>query len=55
MLASLIEGYLNPENKPGSCILIHGVYSWHSKKGFDEGNIWGDYFFFEALRDIIKI
>ncbi|MBC9722156.1 MAG: glucuronyl hydrolase, partial [Lactobacillus sp.] len=27
----------------------HGVYSWHSGKGVDEGNIWGDYYYLEAL------
>lgn len=32
-----------------NALLLHGVYSWHSGKGVDEGNIWGDYFYLEAL------
>ncbi|HAT4364162.1 TPA: glucuronyl hydrolase [Clostridium perfringens] len=49
ILRSLIENYMNPEIEPGKPVLLHGVYSWHSGKGVDEGNIWGDYFFLEAL------
>lgn len=49
ILRSLIENYMNPEIEPGKPVLLHGVYSWHSEKGVDEGNIWGDYFFLEAL------
>lgn len=30
-------------------LLLHGVYSWHSDHGVDEGNLWGDYFYMEAL------
>lgn len=49
ILRSLMEGYTNPEVRTGAPILLHGVYSWHSGKGIDEGNIWGDYFYMEAL------
>ncbi|RUR38772.1 glucuronyl hydrolase [Clostridium perfringens] len=49
ILRLLIENYMNPEIEPGKPVLLHGVYSWHSGKGVDEGNIWGDYFFLEAL------
>ncbi|MGU9409790.1 glycoside hydrolase family 88 protein [Clostridium perfringens] len=49
ILRSLMENYMNPEIEPGKPVLLHGVYSWHSGKGVDEGNIWGDYFFLEAL------
>ncbi len=49
MLRSLIDNYANNDLKPGAPLLNHGVYSWHSGKGVDEGNIWGDYFYFEAL------
>lgn len=49
ILRSLIENYMNPEIESGKPVLLHGVYSWHSGKGVDEGNIWGDYFFLEAL------
>lgn len=49
MLRSLMDNYANREIKPGAPLLHHGVYSWHSGKGVDEGNIWGDYYYLEAL------
>ncbi len=49
MLRSLIEHYSNRDIEPGRPLLLHGVYSWHSGKGIDEGNIWGDYYYLEAL------
>lgn len=49
MLRSLIEQYSNNELIAGRPLLLHGVYSWHSGKGVDEGNIWGDYYYLEAL------
>ncbi|KEI00766.1 glucuronyl hydrolase [Clostridium botulinum] len=49
ILRSLIENYANKECNKGEPILLHGVYSWHSGKGVDEGNIWGDYYYLEAL------
>jgi len=54
MLDSLMKNYANDKLEEGGCVLKHGVYSWHSKKGFDEGNIWGDYYYFEALIRYIK-
>lgn len=54
ILRSLIENYMNPEIEHGKPVLLHGVYSWHSGKGVDEGNIWGDYFFLEALMRFYK-
>ena len=44
----------HPDMHPGAPILLHGVYSWHSGKGVDEGNIWGDYFYMEALLRFYK-
>ena len=49
ILRSLIDHYQGCEVAPGNPILYHGVYSWHSGKGVDEGNIWGDYYYLEAL------
>ena len=54
ILRSLIERYTAPEIKPGNPVLLHGVYSWHSGKGVDEGNIWGDYYYIEALMRFYK-
>ncbi|MGV2687306.1 glucuronyl hydrolase, partial [Clostridium perfringens] len=44
ILRSLIESYTNSDVQEGKPVLLHGVYSWHSGKGVDEGNIWGDYY-----------
>ena len=54
ILRSLMERYTAPEIKPGNPVLLHGVYSWHSGKGVDEGNIWGDYYYMEALTRFYK-
>ncbi|MFK4944238.1 glycoside hydrolase family 88 protein [Lactococcus garvieae] len=36
-----------PEGNEG--LLQHGVYAFAEGKGIDEPNLWGDYFYFEAL------
>ena len=54
ILRSLMERYTAPEIKPGNPVLLHGVSSWHSGKGVDEGNIWGDYYYMEALMRFYK-
>ncbi|MBW9212332.1 MULTISPECIES: glycoside hydrolase family 88 protein [Terrabacteria group] len=54
ILRSLMQNYANKEIKAGQAILEHGVYSWHSGKGVDEGNIWGDYYYMEAIYRQLK-
>lgn len=54
ILRSLIKNYTNTDIEEGKPVLLHGVYSWHSGKGIDEGNIWGDYFYLEALMRFYK-
>lgn len=54
IMRSLIRNYTSKQHEPGNPVLYHGVYSWHSNKGVDEGNIWGDYYYFEALIRMIK-
>ncbi|MGX7419965.1 glycoside hydrolase family 88 protein [Carnobacterium gallinarum] len=49
MLASLIDHYTESKTDGISALINEGVYSWHSGKGVNEGNIWGDYFYLEAL------
>ncbi len=48
MLSNLQLSYTTI-NSDEQGILKHGVYSWHSGRGVDESNIWGDYFYLEAL------
>lgn len=54
ILKTLIENYTNKDIEEGKPVLLHGVYSWHSGKGVDEGNIWGDYYYLEALMRFYK-
>lgn len=49
MLRALMTDYTYQDLDQENALLLHGVYSWHSGKGVDEGNIWGDYFYLEAL------
>lgn len=49
ILRSLMDHYAGRKPEAGAPILSHGVYSWHSGKGVDEGNLWGDYYYMEAL------
>lgn len=49
MLESLIDNYTEISSEGVVPLLTNGVYSWHSGKGINEGNTWGDYFYLEAL------
>ena len=49
MLHNLVESYTEEKTNGITALLNHGVYSWHSGHGVDEGNLWGDYFYLEAL------
>ena len=49
ILKSLINNYTEDLTEGPTALINHGVYSWHSGKGVDEGNIWGDYYYMEAL------
>jgi unsaturated chondroitin disaccharide hydrolase len=54
-LHALITHYAAPvDGGTGEPLLLHGVYSWHSSHGVDEGNLWGDYFYMEALLRFYK-
>ena len=47
ILASLAEAYAPAAGS--NALLLHGVYDWPSSIGVDEGTLWGDYFYLEAL------
>ena len=49
ILYNLITHYTEQKAEGVIALLNEGVYSWHSGKGVNEGNIWGDYFYLEAL------
>ena len=49
MVQELSENYLVVDGAPGSALLKHAVYHKPHGIGVDEGCIWGDYFYLEAL------
>lgn len=49
ILDSLIAHYATSGDGPEDCLLLHGVYFLAGNRGIDEGNLWGDYFYVEAL------
>jgi unsaturated chondroitin disaccharide hydrolase len=54
MLNSLITNYAAPEGAGSNALLWHGVYDKPKSVGVDEGNLWGDYFYMEALTRVLK-
>lgn len=49
MARSLSEGYATQETPASNAQILHGVYSKPANHGVDEANLWGDYFYVEAL------
>jgi unsaturated chondroitin disaccharide hydrolase len=52
IVTSLMRDYAVVDGPPGSPLIQHGVYDWPKRTGVDEGNLWGDYFYVEALRRV---
>lgn len=53
MMNSLIDGYLTKDDPKANGLLFHATYSKPAKLGVDEMNIWGCYFFMEALHRML--
>jgi unsaturated chondroitin disaccharide hydrolase len=49
ILESLVEKYATKPGDGSNALLLHGVYDMPKLRGVDEANLWGDYFFLEAL------
>lgn len=49
ILSSLIADYTPARPDDSDALLLHGVYDLPKDNGVDEGNLWGDYFYLEAL------
>lgn len=49
MLVSLIDNYTPTRAADSDALLLHGVYDLPKNNGVDEGTLWGDYFYLEAL------
>lgn len=54
ILKSLAEGYTSASTPKSNGILLHAVYSKPGRGGVDECNIWGDYFYVEALTRVLR-
>ncbi|MFC6018331.1 glycoside hydrolase family 88 protein [Plantactinospora solaniradicis] len=49
ILRSLIDNYSTAGHPVSNSLILHGVYDKPKGIGVDEGNLWGDYFYLEAL------
>ncbi|WP_402469510.1 glycoside hydrolase family 88 protein [Isoptericola aurantiacus] len=49
MLAALVTGYTPARHQRADALLLHAVYDAPKGKGVDEGCLWGDYYYLEAL------
>ena len=49
ILDSLVRSYAPRDPGESDALILHGVYDLPKNKGVDEGNLWGDYFYLEAL------
>lgn len=54
LLAALSDKYTSAAQPKSNAILLHGVYNKPKKEGVDEGTIWGDYFYVEALVRVLR-
>jgi len=49
IMNSLIDGYTTKDDPKSNGLLKHATYYYAGNLGIDECNIWGDYFYMEAL------
>jgi len=54
IIGTLIDDYSTMNDPASNALLLHGVYSKPQGIGVDEGNLWGDYFYLEALIRLAK-
>jgi len=54
ILASLIDRYTTAAHPRSNALLLHGVYDKPKNVGVDEGTLWGDYFYLEALTRAVR-
>ena len=53
MINSLIDNYLTKDIPESNGLLLHATYAKPQGIGIDEMNIWGDYFYIEALHRLL--
>ncbi|CAN7386617.1 glycoside hydrolase family 88 protein [Paenibacillus sp. LjRoot153] len=54
IVKSLYEHYSIHQDEASNALLLHGVYFKKYNHGVDEANLWGDYFYLEALTRVTK-
>ncbi|MDI6102629.1 glycoside hydrolase family 88 protein [Actinoplanes sp. NEAU-A12] len=54
ILQSLQDGYATGGKPDSNALLLHGVYDKPKGVGVDEGTLWGDYFYLEALARVTR-
>ncbi|MFC8680678.1 glycoside hydrolase family 88 protein [Microbacterium ureisolvens] len=54
ILASLIANYAPANPEDSDALLLHSVYDLPKDNGVDEGTLWGDYFYLEALMRVAR-
>jgi unsaturated chondroitin disaccharide hydrolase len=54
ILRSLIDDYSTARHPQSNTLLLHGVYDKPKGVGVDEGTLWGDYFYLEALTRLAR-
>ena len=54
ILKSLIDNYSTKDVPESNGMLLHAVYGKPGNNGVDECNIWGDYYYMEALVRLVK-
>ncbi|MGH0486268.1 glycoside hydrolase family 88 protein [Bacillus mycoides] len=54
ILLSLYENYSSRNEQSVNALLMHGVYAKPFNVGVDEANLWGDYYYLEALARVTK-
>ncbi len=54
ILDALIDGYSTAALPESNALILHGVYDKPKGVGVDEGTLWGDYFYLEALTRITR-
>lgn len=54
MVESLARHYAGGGESGSNALLLQGVYDWRSNKGVNEGNLWGDYFYLEAIMRLLR-
>lgn len=54
MLVSLVANYTPATPENSDALILHSVYDLPKDNGVDEGTLWGDYFYLEALMRVSR-